>query len=407
MNFKSLHDKFSKFKFTCDITNLFKIKRILFGSGGSSNIIIDVSDKARNQLIIKIIPEIIYTNVKIKPDYNQLEIKFYQFFTKKYILNDRTPHIVGIYNHQNCSRIDKILKNINPSKNVCPSYEDQLTKRLKISHVESKLCDLILRHEMKLIDPVFDVVFVEHCPGDLSGFIRWYMNEINFSKKSKIEMQVDNFIHDLNRILFQIIFTLAIIKEDYPGFLHGDFFARNILLAFESDHYENDFVAYYYKQRIFYLPANGQYAKINDFGLSVIVDELEPNIYKLEENVNKFYHIDPFDQKSDIFNLFHDIYDGENLGTVSINAIAKELYIPSIKLKKIKQFLGKFIKLDVIDKINVINPGLLDETWNINKITILEKTVLTPDQYLTKNFFEMFQKLPPNARIVRHFNKPK
>ena len=132
MDFNFLYDKIHHLKFSCNITNLFTIKKIMFGSGGSNNIIISVRDKDNDRLIIKIIPNLVYINVKKKPNNDQLEIKFYQFFTQKYILTDRTPHIVGVYNYQHCSKIDKLLTNIRSSKKICPTYEDRLTKKNKL-----------------------------------------------------------------------------------------------------------------------------------------------------------------------------------------------------------------------------------------------------------------------------------
>lgn len=111
MDFILLNNNLRYDKISCNVVDQFKIKKIIFGSGGSNNIILDVDDlNKNNKLIIKIIPDFIYFNVKIKPNHDQLEIKFYQFFTKKYLLTARTPHIVGIYSYQKCSQIDKLLK---------------------------------------------------------------------------------------------------------------------------------------------------------------------------------------------------------------------------------------------------------------------------------------------------------
>ena len=276
----------------------------------------------------------------------------------------------------------------------------------KTNYVNDKLCDLLLRYKMKLIEPIFDIVLLEYCDNELSKFIEMNMREIKFSKGLALNTTISNFIYELQRILFQIIFTIAIIKDDYPGFAHGDLFVRNILLLSENKYDNNDYVAYYYKQKIFYLPANGQYAKINDFGLSIIVNEIEPNTHKLVKQLDKYFHRNPFNEKTDIFNLLHDIYDGQNLGTLSIMRLAMNLKLPYERIRHIRNFLGKFIKINTIDHINSINPRLLDQTWNIDEIKVLENTILTPDQYLTEKYFEIFQELPPNSKIIRHFNKP-
>ena len=407
MDFILLNNNLRYDKISCNVVDQFKIKKIIFGSGGSNNIILDVDDlNKNNKLIIKIIPDFIYFNVKIKPNHDQLEIKFYQFFTKKYLLTARTPHIVGIYSYQKCSQIDKLLKKIAPDTKICPSYEDRLRRKIKPNIVNEKLCDLLLQHEMKILGPDYDIVLLEYCPYELRGVIQWHLYQIKNSKRKQLYHVINNFIHELNRILFQTIFTLAIIKDDYPGFLHGDFFVRNILISYEDTYELNDFVAYYYKQRIFYLPANGPYSKFNDFGLSVIANEIEPNTYEFEKILNKLYHRNPFNQKSDIFNLLHDIYDGQNLGTSSINRWAVELGISSETIKPIRKFLNNFIKVNTIDQINGNNSMLLDDTWNIDGIKILEDTVATPNEYLTKKYFTSLQTLPKEAKIIRHFNKP-
>ena len=115
MNFNFLYDKFKKLKFDCNIIDKFEIKKIVFGSGGSDNIILDATldhdkliakinlswsnDKlilainlswSNDKLIAKIILNPIYLNVKIKPDHDQLEISFYYFFTKKYVLGSKS-----------------------------------------------------------------------------------------------------------------------------------------------------------------------------------------------------------------------------------------------------------------------------------------------------------------------------
>lgn len=406
MDFKYNYYNYHKFKLNCNIKSFFKIKQLLSGSGGSSNIIVDAKTKDNQNVIIKIIPSHIYFNVKTRPDYDKLEIKFYQFFTKKYILTDKTPHIVGIYNHQHCSRIDVLIKNIRPSKKKCPSYDDKLIKKIKYDKIDFLLCDLMLRYEMKLLDPAFDIIMLEYCPMELQSLIGWYMENINKATGKKLDVLINDFIYDLDRIFFQIIFTLAIIKDDYPGFLHGDFFVRNILLSTENYHAESDYVAYHYKQKIFYLPANGLYSKINDFGMTIIENELEPSTYSYDKKFDKFYHKNSFNKKSDIFNFFHDIYDGQNLGTNSIMKLAADYKMAKTKLPKVMDFIGRFIKVNVIDRINANNYDLLNQTWNIDQIKILENTVKTPEQYLMQNFFDHFQKLPRDHNIIRHFNAP-
>ena len=298
------------------------ISIIIIGEEKSSDL---PNDKYK--LAIKIIPIYIQTNVRIKPNIEQLEIAFYWFFTKRYLLTNRTPHLVGIYNNQKCNNLKKLLGSLIPSKKSCPTYEDILTKKnLKLDYNETILCDLLLRIEFKMFDNIYQYAMLEYCQGSLPRVITEWMRIIKKSNGKKLDNLVKTFVEFLNRIFFQIIFTLAIIKDDYPGFLHGDFFIRNILYVEYNNYNLNDYVAYHYKDHIFYLPANGIYTKIGDFGYTIIANELQPNIYDYNSTFIKMFHLNPFNKKTDIFNFFHDIYDGQNLGTNSINLLMS--YIP-------------------------------------------------------------------------------
>ena len=404
MDIKPLYDKYHNYAISCNIKDKFKINKYMIGSGGSENIIIELFDKDGTSLIFKIIPDMVMINVKVKPDVALLEIKFYQFFTKKYILTDRTPHIVAIYNHQQCPNLRKTLQNIKPGKKNCQPYKKLLLTPIQSQSSEKKICDLILKYDNGLVNPVFDMLLLENCPLSFSDLLEYYMFMIHNSSGKTQKININKFLLELDRSLFQLIFTLAIIKDDYPGFYHGDFFARNILGVIEKNYNSNDYVAYHYKQKIFYLKANGPYLKINDFGLTVIANELEPNVFGLTEKIRKFFNINPFNKKTEIFNILHDIYDGQNFGTKSIIRLAEEYKLTKNKIKPIRNYLKKFINVDMIDKINTINPGLLGEIWHIDDINVLENTVKTPRQYLMGKYFAELQNLPKNATIVKHYN---
>lgn len=410
MNFNDLYDIFHKLKYSCYLTDKnFHLNRIFLGSGGSDNIIVEVIDRANNSaLIFKAIPKNVYFNVKKKPDYDQLEIKMYKFLTQKYIMTNRSPHIVGIYNHQICKKLDKFIMSIKPSKKKCPTYEDQLTKNIPYNKVQDTLCNLLQRYEFKLIEPEFDIIMLERCQFDVSYALNHYLAEIHKTKSpSKLKLVQSGFIYYFRRIIFQLIFTLALIKDDYPGFQHGDFFMRNILINHENDYQDNDYVAYHYKQKIFYMQANGAYSKINDFGYTVIANELQPNVYDIHKPLREMHHNNPFNQKTDLFNFFHDLYDGQDLGGNSFNTMVYKLKLPKKKVEPFRQFLSRYFKINIIDRVNKINRQLLDQTWNIDKLKILEDTLKTPDEYLMGNYFKVLQFLPNGSNIVRQFNEPK
>lgn len=403
MDFNNLYNTMHKYKIDCEtFPDKSQIQKMVTGSGGSNNIILILSDldvgsnvKSDVKFIAKIIPDFFHRNYKIKPNNDQLEIQFYQFFTKKYLLTNRTPHIVGIYNHQHCDHIKKLLLKINPYKKTCPTYEDFLIKKISISDVEIRICTLLYEHEMKILDSQYDVVLLEYCETSLSEFLLEFIRKI-FDEDSNY--MLDEFFHIMKRILFQLIFTLAIIQDDYPGFSHRDFFIRNILLLVSNNHSSTEYVAYHYKQKIFYLPANGFYSKMNDFGLSIIVNELEPSTYVYDKYTDKTFRKNPFNKKNDIYNLLYDIY----------TEIVRNMKPDLEKIDLVIDFMDPFIDTTTIDKIDMINSIKLMDTWTIDGIKILENTVSTPDEYLMKtDIFTQFQDLPKNAIIIQHYNSPR
>ena len=82
--------------------------------------------------------------------------------------------------------------------------------------------------------------------------------------------------------------------------------------------------------------------------------------------------------KCDVFNFFHDLYNGADLGARSVMSLMKKKSYK--KRKYIRSILKKYIDVSMIDKINKINKKKLDWTWAIKDIDFLSKTVKVPIQ---------------------------
>src|SRR5579872_4752946 len=299
MDFINLYNQFKSTKITDQFTKKYSIERIMVGSGGSEDIIVHFKRKKTN-LIAKIFLH------HSGDDRTMFEIKILQFLVKRFLLTNRTPHLVGLYNHQRFTNLSHFLNYTIKLKSKCMSYEDKLIKKSQQSYLDSMICDLREKSNQGLISNSVDLVLLEYCENNLGYVIRDYMYELH-QKPSK--GLLDEFVYQLYRLLFQLIFTLAIIQDDYPGFCHDDFFCRNILIKIENAYDDLDYVEYRYLNQRFYLPANGLYAKISDFGMSVIVGQVDTDRYnKSTQKWQRYYHQNPFNHKIDIFNLLHDIY---------------------------------------------------------------------------------------------------
>lgn len=402
MNFPDLYRLFSHTKITPKFIKEYSIERIMVGSGGSEDIIIYYK-KGKTDLIAKVFLHTLGPNEKkSRASRINYEIKIFQFLTKKFVLTNRTPHLVGIYNHQTSSNLTHFINRaiIYPEK--CLTYEEKLTKNSNRSYVDDVVCDIRTKVKLGIMNNSFDIALLEYCDTNLGNVIHWYMSELN---KKPSKNTLNDFLYHLHRILFQLIFTLAIIQEDYPGFCHDDFFCRNILVSVDQTHANTDYVEYIYHKQKFYFPANGYWSKINDFGYSVIVNHVDTERYSTRTKPwQKYHHQNPFNHKIDIFNLLHDIYDGQNLGTESIMEMHITSKIPPSYIKKICQFMNNFIDINIIDKINKNNKQLADNTWHIDKIPLLERTVYTPKEYLASGVFDVFTYRPPKSNIIRTYN---
>lgn len=234
-----------------------------------------------------------------------------------------------------------------------------------------------------------DVIVIEKASNTIT-------NEMVRILKSKNKNKYIELVNFINRVSFQIIFTLAIIQDKYPSFVHNDFFLRNILGTTEK-HEVVDYIEYNYNNKKYYLPANGFSVKINDFGYTLS----KPNMISTailynDHTIGGMPNLDC--NKCDIFNFFHDMYDGGDLGAKSTMTLMKQKSKKSKKL--IRNCYKKYIDVTIIDKINKINKKGLDRTWSVKNIDFLEKTIQTPHEYLNSNIFNKYCKLPTNYNIV-------
>ena len=226
------------------------------------------------------------------------------------------------------------------------------------------------------------------------------MNVLKSKDKSNIH---HNLIQIIRRIIFQIIFTLTIIQKSYPDFIHNDLFLRNILAIYDNSYDPDDYVQYNYKNKNYYLPANGIYVKINDFGYSLNIANNSSLVDEINKDHNSNFELK--NNKRDIYTFLRDLYDGPGYGSISIVALL-DLHIKNkIKRNKllvlVRKEIEKFINYKTINKLN---KNTLNWTWNIGESKILMNTVLKPNEYFKNNSFDNYTKLPNNGRVVKIFN---
>jgi hypothetical protein len=356
-------------------------KLIKTGQGGSNNIVIISDDYA-----LKIIPNIINKTYKIQADNDLKEVLFYRLFTNEFIINNITLHIVGFYKKYNIS-----INDVLPHK--CLTLDEEIMlPRNKINYNMEKLCYIKKLYEKKFVENSAIVLVLEKCETTISEMFK----ELMLSKK---RTKAVSFKIELRRIIFQLVFTLAVIQDKYPNFIHNDLFLRNILAINEYMYNMNDYIEYIYGNRSYYLPANGLFIKINDFGYSLNLPTIKSTLVDdIKNNVDNSFEIK--NNKRDLWTFFYDLYNGANMGSYSINIDTRKVFISILQNE-----IGRFFDYKLIDKINKKNLGVLDRQWSIAESKMLKNIVKLPKKYFEDNTFNYFFKLPTDGRIVRVFNQ--
>jgi hypothetical protein len=178
----------------------------LFGSGGSKYIIALTCNRA-----YKYFPSILLSYYETRANKNKIkneakfEIEVNKLLTKKIIKTKLSPHIITYYGDYICNKKPTFFKD-------CPTYSKVLLSKKKIG----TKCNLITKNYPKIsIAPTY-ILEIEKADNSLENEIK----QISKKPFDKIKIFLD-------RIFFQIFYTLEQIKLVYPNYQHNDLFIRN------------------------------------------------------------------------------------------------------------------------------------------------------------------------------------
>jgi hypothetical protein len=374
------------------IKNAVKNKMVITGSGGSDNIII-----INNNIVVKIIPNIYNPLLKKSPNHDYLEGQIYLKLTNEFLLQNKTPHIVGVYKRYILEDINYIFPE------YCPNLDETLLQDpSKMNPSMDKLCMLKKGYNKKLVGKKASLLVLENCPTNISFEV-----EMILGSSQKLKIKLELFRNLIRRVIFQFIFTLAVIREKYPKFIHNDMFLRNVLGIYEHIHDPDDYVQYNFQGKSYYLPANGLYIKINDFGYSLnILDNNSTLENEIKNSLNSNFEIE--NPIRDVYTFLFDLYNGPGLGSISLMTLIyqqiKSKKMQNMFFKILRKEISKFINYQIIDKIHNKNMGILDWQWDISESKLLSKSVMPPQDYFKKNSFDYYTRLPKNGRIIKIIN---
>jgi len=333
--------------------------KIYFGSGGSDGIITVLDDRAYKYFPFFATPYMNNQEIKKQLNYNKYEISVIKELTKSFIKTNKTPHLIEYYGSGICNKIPTNIFS------MCKSYDEYLMDKKKAE----KQCKLIVEkgYPRKLISPMY-VLEMEKANNSLE-------NQIESISKKKWD-KIESF---LDRLYFQVFFTLETIKLVYPNYKHNDLFIRNIL----TNNIENEnekYIRYHYNNMVFDMPANGLFIKINDFGMNQLSKE-----FNKKNKINDPLIIDPY---RDYFSIIYDVYNGGNLGGKSLKSLIKN----KKKLKQIDKYFNQFIDIKNINKIIKNNKKKhLDWDWGkMGNSKLIKLFGLKKFDYYIKHFINIY-----------------
>jgi len=333
---------------------------VLFGDGGSTAIIIITKDKKVYKVftLYNFIPDIeLKKQIKDQNIRVDNEIKIYELLTKNIVEKNITQHIVKYINTNKC----------NNAKSLFTKCPQKYTEFLKIKDEEkNKMCKQYYRgYPEKKLNSEYKVAEIEYCDYSCVDFIK------DVSELPNIEMELY-----LDIFFFQIIYTILSIQKVFPYFTHNDLFMRNILGKSEKDN--GNYYTYKFNKKIYTVPQKKFFPKINDFGLTNLNEKYKDvKLYK-----SKY---------KDIYNIIFDVYDGGNLGSMSLTELCKE---KPDKLKFLKKYFNNYFDTKVIDEYKEKSKGNMNRDWsNILDDDFLKSIKMAnPNDLMNNYFYNIFNK---------------
>lgn len=348
----------AKFKPKCDIE---KTDKIFVGSGGSDSLIIITKTKRVFKMLITAFFS--YANLDALNFHKQEniqrvnnEIEIYRKLTKYIVNTNITPHFVKLIESHNCDNVNKLFSD-------CKTFDVYLEK----SNKNNKCKILYQNFPAKQLTTKYPVIEIEYCPGDCAKLLENISTEhINSIKES------------LDKLFFQIAYTLCATQKKFKYFVHYDLFIRNVLGTFSND--KVNYCRYKINGFVYDVPVLGFCPKISDFGMT---------------NLDKTHHDRQLEisELNDFFNFVLDVYDGGNLGSASMSTLfIKNKKDSKKKLEFLDSYFSTFFNIKKIKKLLKVSRNEILWNWTILRDDDLRRKlkVKTPTELLSKYFVNIF-----------------
>lgn len=332
----------------------------------------------------------------IKETNKNYEIEIYKEFTNKFILTNKTPHLLFYIKSEKSIFMDK--------KYYC--FLELL--RTYIYNYTRKLPESIFNS----LEKKFSYIVMEYVDsGSLKDYI---INNIN---------NYDILVNSIKIFFFQIIFTFYIIHSEYPQFKHNDLSCENILLSKCSNNM-NNYYLYKIKDKIYKIKNIGYQIHLYDFDQSDLTENLtskkvilnnknSDDINYLCNNIKTLFKELLINDIVKYIEIIKTIKTLENFVTINTNNIGSDKFIDYHKfdIDYFKQFYEKNKQCSSITQNLIYNVlkkiikklSLEKEEESYIEENPTEKTITINIELLLKYLNDLLKKNKENFNTIKDF----
>lgn len=354
--------------------NLDKDAKLVYGHYGSKAFI-----SIKNKDVYKYFPIMLHyleNDVSIKNWSRKInsEIQIFKILKDDFIDTKKSPHIVRLLKINECKNKPQFYNNckLDTFKNLIENTN---------SSDNNIYCQYVSRFPKFKIEKPMMIIKLEYCDYDLNYLLSNKILNESFSQIKSL----------LNQIIFQVLFTVQVIKDKYPDFIHKDLLIKNVL-CIKNKFIANKYYRYHYKNIIYDVPVSNYIPKITDFGITQLNNKYGNFISWIPHSLLKDDYKDHYSFLMDLFNTI-------------INHIKKKQLNNLEKINNINNYFNNFFDTNALNL--VINNNRL-RYFLYNDSTEVEGYVnfikLKKRYQILKEFKNIF-KYDESHEIIEEYNK--
>lgn len=338
----------------------------------------------------------------------KLEVAIANYLTDRFYKTDRVPGICPVYLAAQGDRLsDVIIQGEIP----CPTLEDSYLGRHNLLPDDLKVCQLLGKTNIDgfdisdlgtpvisdaakayylMVTPSRDVLY-----DVLYRIMTTRVQELGVGESSSQALDV------LDRIIFQIVFTLAVIQEDCPGFTHSDLALRNIVANYTSDP-DGLSISHYFGGKAWCHPAHGIGVEIIDFGMARILPSGQAGGSREQLHHDIGATSDSITQCDNVWWFLKELY-------IEIYSMCRNNRIPNAARRSLLERVERLLDMDIVGDLFEydVRRDMIGAAFSLKRFPKILATAKTPQEYLLGGYFDhMLLPEDSETKIAYRFNHP-